>query len=108
MMAKDSDAKRIAGKILSYLQSKGKLNLISDISKNLLAYAENKKVNVYYAVTLTAGQKKKIISKFSKLTNTDDFNFIPDKSLLDGFVVKYEDRTWDLSLKSNLEKIMRL
>ena len=108
MKVKDSDAKIIASKIISYLQSKGKLDLITEVAKNLLSNAEPKKVNVYYAVNLSEGQKKKIISKFSKLTNSDDFSFISDKSLLDGIIVKYKDRTWDLSLKNNLEKIIQL
>jgi F0F1-type ATP synthase delta subunit len=108
MKAKDSDAKVIAGKIITYLQSKGKSNLISDVAKCLLVSAEVKKVCVYYATNLTKEQKSKIISKFSKITQSDNFDFILDKNVLDGIIVKFNDKTWDLSLRNYLEKIRYL
>src|SRR3972149_8909864 len=101
MEGRDPDAKIIAGKIISYLQSKGKLNLISEIARYLLAETDIKKVSVYYATDLSKTQKSKIISKFSKLTESDDFDFILDKRILDGIVVKFKDKKWDLSIKNN-------
>ena len=61
MKVQSSDATIIADKIISYLKSKGKLELIPEVAKNLLANADTKKVNVYHAVTLSGNQKKKII-----------------------------------------------
>ena len=108
MKAKDADAKLIAGKIISYLKEKGKLNLISEIAKDLLSEAGSSKVQVYFAVELSKAQKDKVISKFGALTHSVDFDFIKDVSLIDGIVVKHKDKTWDLSLKNNLEKIKYL
>ncbi len=108
MKGRGNDANIIAREIISYLRSKGKLNLISDIAGVLLAEADNKLVSVYCADNLSEVQKKKVISKFSKLTGSDKFKFFLEESLIGGMVVKYKDKTWDLSLKSNLEKLKQL
>lgn len=108
MKVRGGDAHIIAREIISYLRSKGKQNLISEIADILLKETDDKLVSVYCANSLTDIQKKKVISKFSKYTGSGDFKFIVDDSLIGGMIVKYKDKTWDLSLKNSLEKLNRL
>jgi len=107
MKTRGNDARIIAREIISYLRSKDKLNLISEITDILLKETDSKLVSVYCANALSDSQKKKVISKFSKHTGSDDFKFILDESLIGGMIVKYKDKTWDLSLKNSLEKLQQ-
>ena len=107
MVGNNIDAKKIADKIIFYLQSKNKISLVADVSKHLsdYVYLHKKVVNVYSAQELDNNQKQKIISKFKKIINVDNFQFIIDEKLIAGILVKYKDKTWDLSLLNNLENI---
>ncbi len=97
----------IAKKIIGYLQDKNKVSLISDISKCLADYV-NSNINIVTVVSarsLTTEQRKKVEIKFSKLTGSTHFDFIIEPGLLGGILVKYNDKTWDLSLKGTLDRM---
>jgi len=94
--------------IISYLTKAKKLDLIPDIIEKLkaLSIEEENTAQIVSSYDLNDVEKNKIIeiinSKFGKISKA---NFLIDKSILGGIIIKFKDKMIDLSLSEKLTKI---
>lgn len=103
-----NDAELLVKSLISYLTKAQKLDLISEIIEKLKAYSVLKKntAEVISSYNLTDVEKSQITEILkSKLEKLSSVNFITDKSILGGIVIKYQDKMLDLSLSGKLLKI---
>jgi F0F1-type ATP synthase delta subunit len=102
-------ANDIVDGIYSYLKKNGSENLLPEIIKILGSYKEVKpEVSILTAVQLNEVNKKKAESLAKRLIKETNliFNFQQDVSIIDGLKINYKDKVWDLTLKSQLTKLL--
>lgn len=78
--------------------------------KNLLDKANNtQKVEIISAIELSDNQKKDVLDKLkNKLNKSITPDWIIDKSIIAGLVIKIDDNVIDSSVKNKLEKLSRI
>lgn len=110
-MTKDvRDIEKITAGIIAYLKSKGKLYLLPEVSKKL----ENEYTIETDFVSITTGfkvdlkMKKKLKILVDKLIGKTPLktNYFVDAAIVDGVIVRYKDRVWDLSLKGEMQRLV--
>ncbi len=108
----DKDKKKIqsmANTIISFLRERGMGDLIEEIGGEMVRRGreESERVYVYTASKLSDSQVDKL-RKFvvKKIGNgKKEYEFIVDKKIIDGLIVKYKDKKWDMSLLGQIRKI---
>ena len=83
------------------------IDKIYNYLKNNLSTKDNiTNVDVIIPKKLNSKEMNKIEEKIKdKLNFKCKLNFIEDKDIISGFIIKYESKMLDFSLKSKLEKI---
>ncbi len=109
MTKNDKQIEEIANGIISFLKSQDLLENLDELVSAITLKARNLNEVVYVISNrvLTSEEKvkaKNFIQEYLKV-DSQNFEFSVDEKLLDGLVVKYKDRKWDLSLASQLQKL---
>lgn len=98
---------------LTIIVSKGRYNDIPDIfayiEKRIKDYEKIGVATVSTPMELTADQKKAIVKKLLETTNYKSFEveYIIDKSLIGGMVIRIDDRVVDSSIKTKLANMVK-
>lgn len=108
--------KELSAKVLNFIKiiveknRFGEFNQIMSAYKDLLDNVNNtKKVEIVSAIELSDNQKQNILEKLSSKFNKNITpNWIIDKSIIAGLVIKLDDNVIDTSVKNKLKKLSRI
>ena len=95
--------------IISFLHEKGMGDLVPEIGMELVqkGNSSQEKVYVYTAFKIDGGQIDKVQKLVAKRIGggKKEYEFIVEPKIIDGLVVSYKDKRWDMSLVSQIHKI---
>ena len=95
--------------IINFLEKNDWLNDLPIIISELRDYLDKvgKKVIIYSSIEISTNEKEEIINKINKKYQIDpkSIEFMIDKNILGGLVIKMGDNIIDLSTKNILERI---
>jgi F0F1-type ATP synthase delta subunit len=101
------NANDVAEGIRSYLLKTGSEELLPEVIKILSGSAKAKAI-ITTAIVLNDAKKasaKKLAAKLIKEDNLD-FDFEQNPEIIDGLKINYQDKVWDLTLKSQITKLI--
>jgi len=95
--------------VISFLKSQDLLDHLNELISMLTKKSQelSSSVRIYTKRALTNSEIKKVKQLVSKNigVKSDNFTFYVEPSILDGMVIKYKDKKWDLSLLNKLQKL---
>ena len=112
MQTKSLSAKKISEELILSLKRAGEEDLLPEIINNLKRKlkkdSKEEKLFIYSAIPLSSEFLRRIASIFEKKYQKKfKAENIIDKEILGGLLIRYKDLVLDLSLKGDLDKIIR-
>jgi F0F1-type ATP synthase delta subunit len=103
------NANDVVDGLYSYLKKNESEELLPEIIKILnLSKVNDEEAIITTAITLDNAKKLNAKKLAIKLIKKDDlqFSFVTDSAIIDGLKINYKDKVWDLTLKSQLTKLL--
>lgn len=93
---------------LSFLKKENCLELLPQILSRLTTLSTIDRIKVVSPIELDALKREKIQKLIKKLTGLKNFevNYETDESIIDGIKIMYQDKMWDMSLSTQIKKIV--